>query len=294
MPHAAAAVRAHRAGRRRAQILRVEIVERDDGHALRAQLAADVHHRHRIRLRPRAHQAALEGRVELTHAKTARGEREHISLDLGGLGGGHLDVHRVLTSTIGHGSAPTSHATVSPRGTFNGEGRGRSRRGSWTGPNRLARRREGAAASGPTLSLGDGVQPGTVPRCLTRCSYPASSDETDIDTRWGGFKNVFGGEGGFLVHASGGGTVAVSCYGALDSVELPAGESVVVGSGHLVAFDPGIAFTTRKAAIGLMSTVKSGEGFVMQFTGPGTIHTQPRNPEALVTWLTEVLPFARS
>ena len=43
-----------------------------------------------------------------------------------------------------------------------------------------------------------------------------------------------------------------------------------------------------------MSTVKSGEGFVMQFTGPGTIHTETRNPDALVTWLTEVLPFSRS
>jgi uncharacterized protein (AIM24 family) len=39
----------------------------------------------------------------------------------------------------------------------------------------------------------------------------------------------------------------------------------------------------RKAATGLMSTVKSGEGIVMQFTGPGTIHTQTRNPDALVT-----------
>lgn len=137
------------------------------------------------------------------------------------------------------------------------------------------------------LPVGEGLN-------LTRGSYLASSDETDIDTKWGGFKNVFGGEGGFLIHAKGGGTVVVSCYGALDTVELAAGDSVVVDSGHLVAFDPGIAFTTRKAATGLMSTVKSGEGFVMQFTGPGTIHTQTRNPDALVTWLTEVLPFSRS
>jgi uncharacterized protein (TIGR00266 family) len=137
------------------------------------------------------------------------------------------------------------------------------------------------------LPVGEGLN-------LTRGSYLASSDETDIDTKWGGFKNVFGSEGGFLVHASGGGTVVVSCYGALDSVKLAANESVVVDSGHMVAFDPGITFTTRKAATGLMSTVKSGEGFVMQFTGPGTIHTQTRNPDALVTWLTEVLPFSRS
>ena len=129
---------------------------------------------------------------------------------------------------------------------------------------------------------------------LTRGSYLASSDEVNIDTKWGGFKNVFGGEGGFLVHATGSGTVVASCYGALDTIDLAAGESVVVDSGHLVAFDPSVSFTTRKASSGLMSTVTSGEGLVMEFAGPGKIHTQTRNPDALVTWLTEVLPFSRS
>jgi uncharacterized protein (AIM24 family) len=43
-----------------------------------------------------------------------------------------------------------------------------------------------------------------------------------------------------------------------------------------------------------MNTLKSGEGLVMEFTGPGTIHTQTRNPSALISWLTEVLPFSRS
>ena len=118
------------------------------------------------------------------------------------------------------------------------------------------------------------------------------------------------------------GLVVVSCYGALDTMELGQDESVVVDSGHLVAFDPNIAFTARKASSGLMNTiksgegfvlveqvtagvdmqaaqklaakVKSGEGFVLEFSGPGTIHTQTRNPDALVTWLTEVLPFSRS
>jgi len=65
---------------------------------------------------------------------------------------------------------------------------------------------------------------------LTRGSYLASSSGIDIDTKWGGFKNVFGGEGGFLIHATGSGKVIVSCYGALDSIQLGAGESLVVDS----------------------------------------------------------------
>jgi uncharacterized protein (TIGR00266 family) len=129
---------------------------------------------------------------------------------------------------------------------------------------------------------------------LTRGSYLASEASVEIDTKWGGFKNVFGGEGGFLIHASGQGQVVVSCYGALDQVQLAQGESIVIDSGHVVAFDPSVTFTTRKASSGIMNTLKSGEGFVMEFTGPGLVYTQTRNPDALVTWLTEVLPFSRS
>jgi uncharacterized protein (TIGR00266 family) len=128
---------------------------------------------------------------------------------------------------------------------------------------------------------------------LTKGSYLASSPAVEIDTKWGGFKNVGGGEGGFLLHATGDGPVVVACYGALDTIQLRAGEVVVIDSGHLVAFDPSVSYTTRKASSGIMNTLKSGEGFVMEFTGPGTIHTQTRNPDALVAWLTEVLPFSR-
>lgn len=129
---------------------------------------------------------------------------------------------------------------------------------------------------------------------LTRGSYLASSADIEIDTKWGGFKNLVGGEGGFLIHASGQGHVIAACYGALDTVELAGGESIVIDSGHVVAFDPQVTFTTRKAAAGFMNTLKSGEGFVMEFTGPGRVYTQTRNPDHLVTWLTQVLPFSRA
>lgn len=129
---------------------------------------------------------------------------------------------------------------------------------------------------------------------LSRGSWLCSSAGIDLDTKWGGFKNLAGGEGGFLVHASGSGKVVASCYGALDTIELAVGESVVLDSGHLVAFDPSVEYTTRKASKGVMATLKSGEGFVMEMTGPGKILTQSRNPNELIGWLTSVLPFSRS
>jgi uncharacterized protein (TIGR00266 family) len=128
---------------------------------------------------------------------------------------------------------------------------------------------------------------------IAKGGWLCSGTDVELDTKWGGFKNVFGGEGGFLIHASGRGPVVVACYGALDTIDLAAGESVVIDGGHVVAFDPGVQFTTRKVTKGLMTTLKSGEGLVMEFTGPGRVMTQSRNPDELVAWLASALPFRR-
>jgi uncharacterized protein (TIGR00266 family) len=127
---------------------------------------------------------------------------------------------------------------------------------------------------------------------LTRGSYLCSESTIEIDTKWGGFRNLFGGEGGFLIHATGQGEIVASCYGALDRVMLAPGERVVVDSGHVVAYDATVEMTLRRAA-GAMGSLKSGEGLVFEFTGPGEVMTQSRNPDALIGWLTTVLPFSR-
>src|SRR4051794_1056841 len=40
------------------------------------------------------------------------------------------------------------------------------------------------------------------PISVTKGCWLASGPDIKLDTKWGGFKNLFGGEGGFLVHAS--------------------------------------------------------------------------------------------
>ena len=127
---------------------------------------------------------------------------------------------------------------------------------------------------------------------VTKGSWLANETTLAMDTKWGGAKNLFGGEGGFVAHMTGAGHVVVASYGALDLQELAPGETLTVDSGHLVAYDDGIAMKTRTVA-GLMTSVKSGEGLVVDMTGPGRVWTQTRNPGALVAWLTEVLPFTR-
>lgn len=130
---------------------------------------------------------------------------------------------------------------------------------------------------------------------ISRGSWIAAAQDVDVDTKWGGFKNLFGGEGGFLVRVSGQGRVILGCYGALDVVELASGESVVIDSGHMVAYEEGVQMTLRRAVEGRsIQSLKSGEGFVFVFTGPGRVITQTRSPGALVQWLTTVLPGNRA
>src|SRR4051794_36577726 len=90
---------------------------------------------------------------------------------------------------------------------------------------------------------------------LTSGSWLVSGTGIEIDTKWGGFKNLMGGEGGFLIKANGTGQVVASCYGAIEIYDLGAGESLVLDSGHLVAWEDSLTFTTRKVTSGLMQTL---------------------------------------
>jgi uncharacterized protein (TIGR00266 family) len=134
-----------------------------------------------------------------------------------------------------------------------------------------------------------GVTPNE-PMSVTKGSWLGSSVTVELDTKWGGFKNLFGGEGGFLVRASGQGTILLACYGALDTVELGAGESVTIDTGHVVAFGETVTSQIRKVAGGVIQTLKSGEGLVFDFTGPGWVMTQTRNPSALEAWIRQLMP----
>lgn len=121
--------------------------------------------------------------------------------------------------------------------------------------------------------------------CITRGSWIAASQGVRLDTRWGGFGNMLGGEGGFLSHATGEGQALVACYGAIETVELKDGDIVTIDSGHVVAYADTVQYKTRKVARGLLQSVKSGENLVFDFTGPGRVLTQTRNPSALSAWV---------
>lgn len=120
---------------------------------------------------------------------------------------------------------------------------------------------------------------------IQKGSWIASAATVELDTKWGGFKNLFGSEGGFIVRATGTGPVVLSCYGALETWQLQPGQILTVDTGHMVAYEASITMTLRKATGGLVQTFKSGEGLVFDFTGPGKVLTQTRNPSEFLGWI---------
>jgi uncharacterized protein (TIGR00266 family) len=120
-------------------------------------------------------------------------------------------------------------------------------------------------------------------------SYLASSKGITVDTKWSGAKTFFGSEGLIMLKVSGTGTLIVSSYGAIHPMELEAGRKYVVDTGHLVTFDEHIGFKVKKVA-GWKSTLFSGEGLVVELTGPGKLNLQSRSQDSFLSWLIPRLP----
>jgi len=114
--------------------------------------------------------------------------------------------------------------------------------------------------------------------------YVASSQGVEVDTKFGGAKTFFASEGLFLLKCTGTGTLLLSSYGAIHERTLGTGEKLTVDTGHLVAFPESIGFAVR-AVGGLKSTLFSGEGLVVDLTGPGRVLMQTRSSDAFLTWL---------
>jgi uncharacterized protein (TIGR00266 family) len=125
-------------------------------------------------------------------------------------------------------------------------------------------------------------------------SWMASAGTVELDTKWGGFKNLFGSEGGFILRAAGRGDLLMSCYGALETWDLQPGQSLTVDTGHMVAYEETVQMSIRKASGGLVQTFKSGEGLVFDFVGPGKVMTQTRNPNELLGWITSFVGTGNS
>lgn len=122
-------------------------------------------------------------------------------------------------------------------------------------------------------------------------SYMASETGIEINAKVS-LKALTAMEGFSILEIFGSGQLLLSSYGAIHEKVLQAGESYVVDSTHLVAFDADMPVAPSPVG-SLKSTLFSGEGAVVQLSGPGQVLLQTRSPRAFLDWLIPQLPRNR-
>jgi uncharacterized protein (TIGR00266 family) len=118
-------------------------------------------------------------------------------------------------------------------------------------------------------------------------SFLASGPGIEMKPRFSGLRGLFSGEGLFLLECRGSGDLWINGYGGIEPMAVDG--TAIVDTGHVVAFEPGLQWRVR-AVGGVKSTLFSGEGLVIEFTGRGKLWIQTRNVSGLVGWLRPLLP----
>ncbi len=114
---------------------------------------------------------------------------------------------------------------------------------------------------------------------MQSAAFVASSPGVSLDADFGGARSFFGGEGMFLISATAQGpnqNILIGSFGGIE--EMQCDGSLVIDTGHLVAWDANLSFNVQKAAGGWISSFLSGEGLVCKFQGQGRIWMQTRHP----------------
>ncbi|GDX80715.1 TIGR00266 family protein [Deltaproteobacteria bacterium] len=124
---------------------------------------------------------------------------------------------------------------------------------------------------------------------LQSTAFLCSSDSIAVDTKWGGARTFFGGEGLVMLKATGHGPIAFNSFGGVKCIDVE-GE-FTVDTGHIVAFEGGLNFTVNRFGGGWKSFIFGGEGLVCRFTGTGRLWIQTRNPQEFGKALGPKLPM---
>jgi len=119
-------------------------------------------------------------------------------------------------------------------------------------------------------------------------SYVASENGVELTAKVS-VKAFMSTEGISMLEASGVGKLLVSSYGAIFERQIGTGEKYIVDTSHLVAFSANMGVVPKTVG-GFKSTLFSGEGLVVELTGPGMIYMQTRSPQALINWIIPQLP----
>jgi uncharacterized protein (TIGR00266 family) len=122
---------------------------------------------------------------------------------------------------------------------------------------------------------------------IQKSSYVASQVGINLDVQWQGFTRGIFGQGLFMVKTSGTGDLFINTFGAIDRHDLLPGEKLVVDNFHLVGFSDTCQYEVKRLG-GLKELVLSGEGLIVEVTGPGELMLQTKNLAEFAEWLWDV------
>jgi uncharacterized protein (TIGR00266 family) len=103
-------------------------------------------------------------------------------------------------------------------------------------------------------------------------------------------RGLFSGEGFFVLKISGTGKLFVSSFGGIVKIDIPKNSEYIVDNSHLVAWPDSLDFKIEKASKSWLNSIKSGEGLVVRFKGPGSIYIQTRNSKSFGSWIKQFIP----
>lgn len=97
---------------------------------------------------------------------------------------------------------------------------------------------------------------GSVAYKVQKGGFFAASEGVQLGTKMQGLgKGLFSGEGFFVQDVSGQGTLFVESFGAVHTIDIPAGEERIIDNHHLVAWPSECNYRLQKASTGLLVAV---------------------------------------
>ena len=122
--------------------------------------------------------------------------------------------------------------------------------------------------------------------CVSRGCWLAAPSTVRTDPQWPGFRNLFGAEHGFVEHVLRRRRArAIAACGSLDVVALGQGELITVDPSYLLAYSEHTQARLRAVSQSVHQSVRTGEGLLLDFAGPGQLLIQTRNARAMAALL---------
>jgi uncharacterized protein (TIGR00266 family) len=112
----------------------------------------------------------------------------------------------------------------------------------------------------------------------------AFDSRVDVSVKAARLASAVATRGLTLLRIHGHGCAVLCSYGAINEFDIAAGQSLVIDTGHLVAYAESMK-TELGMLGGAVTSVATGEALVMRIHGPGRVYIQTRAESQLAGWI---------